>query len=190
MRENPGVTLAITVLRAGQEITLQLTPTPKETEQGTIGFVGVRAAEVAEWPEGTQVLHRLPLHQGIGKAISQTVNQSSFTLWFLGKMVTGNAALDNLSGPVTIAKYAGESARMGAAPFLEFLALISISLGILNLLPIPVLDGGHLVYYCAEAIRGKPLPESVRLAGQQGGVVILLGLIVIALYNDLVRLFS
>ncbi|MCG2634196.1 MAG: RIP metalloprotease RseP [Gammaproteobacteria bacterium] len=191
VRASPGIELEVEINRAGQRQRLTVTPESYESAgQGRLGRVGVRAAEQPGWPEGTLFQQRYPLHTGWLKAVDQTYSQTSFTLWFLGRMVTGNAALSNLSGPVTIAKYAGETARMGSAPFLEFLALVSISLGILNLLPVPVLDGGHLVYYCAEAIRRKPLSEGVRMAGQQGGVVVLLGLTAIALYNDLVRLFS
>lgn len=106
----------------------------------------------------------------------------------MAKMVTGSLSLKNISGPVTIADYAGKSAQLGVGPYLKFLALVSISLAILNLLPIPVLDGGHLLYYLAELIRGSPLPEQYMVIGQKVGLALLLMLMAFAFYNDLTRL--
>jgi regulator of sigma E protease len=97
--------------------------------------------------------------------------------------------VDNLSGPISIAQYAGESARIGWAPFLAFLAVVSISLGVINLMPIPVLDGGHLLYYLIELIRGKPLSEEYQAVGQRIGIALLISLMLVAVYNDLGRLF-
>jgi regulator of sigma E protease len=110
------------------------------------------------------------------------------TVRLLGMLITGQAALANISGPVTIAYYAGETARIGLAQFLGFIALISISIGIINLLPIPVLDGGHLLYYLIEAIKGSPLSERAQVLGQQIGLVLIFALIALALYNDFLRL--
>jgi len=108
----------------------------------------------------------------------------------LGKMVTGDLSLRNLSGPVTIADLAGQSARVGWFAYLSFLALISISLGVLNLLPIPVLDGGHLVYYAIEAVRGRPLSERLMVITQKAGLVLILMLMAVALFNDITRLIG
>ena len=110
------------------------------------------------------------------------------TLKFIRKMALGQASVENLSGPISIAHYAGQSAKMGLNRFLDFLALVSISLGILNLLPIPLLDGGHLMYYLLEFMLRRPVPESVQLAGQQVGFVLLLGLMGLAVYNDIMRM--
>jgi regulator of sigma E protease len=113
-----------------------------------------------------------------------------FSLRMLGKMITGEASWKNLSGPVTIADYAGKTASIGLAAYLSFLALVSISLGVLNLLPIPMLDGGHLVYYLVEIIKGSPPAEWIVEWGQRAGISVLLALTALALYNDLTRLLS
>lgn len=102
----------------------------------------------------------------------------------------GRASVENISGPISIARYAGYSAAVGFASFLKFLAIVSISLGVLNLLPIPVLDGGHLLYYLIEALTGRPLSEAAQETGQRLGIAILLGLMALAFYNDLARLFG
>jgi regulator of sigma E protease len=112
------------------------------------------------------------------------------SLKFLGNMLIGHASLNNLSGPLTIANVAGQTAREGLTPYLEFLALISISIGILNLLPIPVLDGGHLMYYVAELVRGKPVSERAQMLGQKIGFILLASLMAFAMLNDFSRLFG
>lgn len=113
---------------------------------------------------------------------------SMTTLKFLYKMVVGEASVQNLSGPISIAHYAGESAKMGPARFLEFLALVSVSLAVLNLLPIPLLDGGHLMYYLIEFATRKPVSEHLQVYGQQIGLVMLLSLMGLAVYNDILRI--
>jgi len=115
---------------------------------------------------------------------------SVLMLRVMGKIVTGDASLRNISGPVTIAQYAGDSASRGVMSFLSFLALISISLGVLNLLPIPILDGGHLMYYLVELVKGSTVSEKTQSVGQQIGIVILLGLMILAFYNDFMRLIG
>jgi len=115
---------------------------------------------------------------------------STLTLDMLWKMLVGQASLDNISGPLSIAQFAGQSAQIGLVPFLTFLAVISISLGVLNLLPIPVLDGGHLLYFLIEAVRGRPLSEEAQILGQKIGMALLLALMALAFYNDFSRLFG
>jgi regulator of sigma E protease len=116
---------------------------------------------------------------------------SVFTLRMLGRMLVGEASWRTISGPVTIAEYAGRTARIGLEAYLDFLALISISIGVLNLLPIPMLDGGHLLFYVAEALRGgRPVPERIRDVGFRLGLATVMGLMVLALFNDFERLFS
>ena len=122
------------------------------------------------------------------QSLERTWRTSWLTLRVLGKLVTGEASVRNLSGPITIAHYAGVSARVGLEPFLGFLAIISISLGILNLLPIPMLDGGHLLYYLVEIFKGSPVSEATEVVGQKIGIVLLFFLMTIAIYNDLLRL--
>jgi regulator of sigma E protease len=113
---------------------------------------------------------------------------SVFTLSAMGKLITGRISSKNLSGPITIAKVASNSVQSGFAQYIGVLALLSISLGVLNLLPIPVLDGGHLLYYSIEAVTGKPVPEKVQLVGTQLGLAVVLGVMVLAFYNDIMRL--
>jgi len=124
------------------------------------------------------------------KAMERTWETSIFTLRMLGKMVAGEVSWKNVSGPITIADYAGQSAQMGLAPYLGFLALISISLGVLNLLPIPILDGGHLLYYAIEIVKGSPLSDHAMEMGQRIGMALLFALMACALYNDISRLVS
>jgi regulator of sigma E protease len=124
----------------------------------------------------------------ITKAVGETWDKSVFTLLMIGKMVTGEVSWRNISGPVTIADYAGQSARLGVDYYLKFLALVSISLGVLNLLPIPILDGGHLLYYLVEIIKRGPVSERTMEIGQQIGLTFLLMLMAFAFYNDINRL--
>ena len=124
------------------------------------------------------------------RGIAKTGEISVLTLRMMWKMLVMEVSLDNLSGPVGIAEYAGASARFGLARFLEFMGIVSVSLGILNLLPIPLLDGGHLFYYAVEFVRGRPVSETARFVGQRLGIVLLVGLMGLALYNDVARLLG
>jgi regulator of sigma E protease len=128
--------------------------------------------------------------EGIGQGIKQTWDMSIFSLKMMGKMVTGDLSLKNLSGPVTIADLAGKTVRVGWYAYVSFLALISISLAVLNLLPIPVLDGGHLVYYGLEAIKGKPLSERFMEWTQKAGLALIMMMMAVALFNDFSRLLG
>jgi regulator of sigma E protease len=124
----------------------------------------------------------------MGRAVERTWDTALFSLRMLGKMITGAASWKNLAGPVTIADYAGKTASIGIVAYLSFLALVSISLGVLNLLPIPMLDGGHLLYYLVEILKGSPPAEWVVQWGQRAGIGVLVLLTALALYNDLTRL--
>jgi regulator of sigma E protease len=128
--------------------------------------------------------------ESFAKALRQTWETSVLSLRMMGRMITGEVSWKNLSGPVTIADYAGQTAQLGWGQYLKFVALISISLGVLNLLPIPVLDGGHLMYYTIEVIKGGPVSERVMEIGQQIGLVLLAMLMAFAFYNDISRLIS
>ena len=128
--------------------------------------------------------------EGFSAAVTQTWQMSAITVKMLGKMIIGQASLKNLSGPVTIADYAGQSVRLGLAYYLGFLAVVSVSLGVLNLLPLPVLDGGHLMYYLFEAVTGRQVSELWLERLQRGGVAIMLMMMSLALYNDMARLLG
>ena len=189
VRERPGQNIAVEVLRDGATVKLQVRP-DSITEKGReIGRIG---AYVQLPDDGQRATMRVVVRHGLLKAIPAALNKTwqvtTLTLRTLWKMVTGRASIENLSGPITIAQYAGQSAAIGLAAFLGFLGIVSVSLGVLNLLPVPVLDGGHLLFYLVELVTGRPVAESVQLAGQKIGIVLLLGLMSLAFYNDLVRL--
>ncbi len=173
------------VLRGGQALELQLTPQVVSEGDKTIGRIG---AYVGAAPEQVEVNYGL--FDGLWRGVVQTWDVSVLTLRMMGKMLIGEASVKNLSGPLTIADYAGKSAGMGLTQYLVFLALISVSLGVLNLLPLPILDGGHLMYYLWEAVTGRPVSERWMEALQRGGIALLSVMMAIALFNDVTRLFG
>jgi regulator of sigma E protease len=172
--------------RGGQRLDLVVTPAVVLLDGGKrIGRLDVVPGKRAEL-----VSVRYGVLEGIGVAATQTWQMSTLTVRMLGKMLIGEASLKNLSGPVTIADYAGQSARLGLSYFLGFLAVVSVSLGVLNLLPLPVLDGGHLMYYLFEAVTGRQVSELWLERLQRGGVAIMLMMMSLALYNDMARLLG
>lgn len=190
VHKSPEKLLAIDVLRQGQIVHLQVMPQGKRDNMGQVtGLLGVEAqsAKVSIPAEYKQTIQYNPAEAFI-VAVEKTGQLSGMILNSMVKMVRGLIGLDNLSGPITIAKVAGQSAEMGWQTFISFMALMSVSLGILNLLPIPMLDGGHLVYYIIEAIRGKPVSEQIQLAGLKIGMVLLGSMMLLAIFNDFMRL--
>jgi regulator of sigma E protease len=188
VQARPERLIQVEIWRANERVVLDLTPDRIEQEGSAIGRIGASVAT----PEGLEqellaVEQYNPL-TAFTLAVRKTGDLSWFTLQILGQMLAGQASLQNLSGPISIARYAGESASIGLVAFLAFLGLISVSLGVVNLLPVPLLDGGHLLYYLIEFISRKPVSETVQIVGQQIGLVILLGLMGLALYNDIMRL--
>jgi regulator of sigma E protease len=179
VRASPGVPTQLTVRKAnGDQVVVTLTPeTAKENGQ-TIGKIGVGPFINVQYGPVSALWH----------GAKKTWDMSAFTLEMLGRMVIGEVSLKNLSGPLTIADYAGQSAQMGWMAYVSFIAVISISLGVLNLLPVPVLDGGHLMYYMAEIIRGRPVSDRALEIGQRIGMVVLFSLMAFAIYNDIFRL--
>lgn len=187
IRSHPEQLLRVEISRDGQVMLLPLRPDKKDAGKGKmIGYIG------AGNQLGQSLLAResYALIPALARALTRTWDMSWLTLQMLGKILTGEASYRNLSGPVSIAQYAGESAQNGIAAFLWFLGIVSVSLGVLNLLPIPLLDGGHLMYYLIEFVRGRPVPEAVQAIGQQIGLALLLGLMVLVFYNDLSRLIG
>ncbi|KQN65734.1 RIP metalloprotease RseP [Duganella sp. Leaf61] len=193
IRAAPGKTVQVGVIRAGEPRTLAVTP-QAEMLKGADGeksgkqavTVGKISAYVALRPDMINVPSG-PL-SALGKAVERVWDTCTMTLKMIGKMVTGEASLKNVTGPITIADYAGQTARLGVASYLSFIAFISISLGVMNLLPIPVLDGGHLLYYSLEVLTGRPVSERVAEFAQRIGIGLLMTLMVLAVFNDITRL--
>ena len=185
-RSGTAQTMHWRVERAGQVLDIPVTPTVvKDDAQQRIGRIGVFPGQPYE-----MVNVRYGVFEGLSQAVTQTWQMSVLTLKMLGKMVIGQASLKNLSGPLTIADVAGQSARLGVAYYLGFLAVVSIGLGVLNLLPLPVLDGGHLMYYLFEGVTGRPVSDLWLERLQRGGVAIMLMMMSLALYNDVARLLG
>ena len=188
VRQSPNLGLRFSVERQGRQLELMVTPEAvgANGETGRIGAAPeIDPALFAPYQDEA----RYGPIESMARALSRTWELSTFSLQMLGRMLIGEASLKNLSGPITIADYAGQSAESGVASFIAFLALVSISLGVLNLLPVPLLDGGHLLYYFAEFLTGKPVSERVQEIGQRIGIGLLGMLMFFALFNDLQRLF-
>jgi regulator of sigma E protease len=186
VQQSPDVPLELLVERAGRSFAVQVTPLAVQSGGRTVGRIGAGALDADKL---TVQMRYGPL-DSLAKSLQKTWEISVFSLRMLGKMLAGDVSWKHLSGPVTIAEYAGQSAQMGAVAFTLFLALISISLGVLNLLPIPLLDGGHLMYYLVEILKGSPVSERAMELGQRVGMALLLVIMAFAFYNDLNRLFS
>jgi regulator of sigma E protease len=191
VRARPAQLIRVRVLRDGLETGLELTPDSIVDAGQNIGRIGayVRLPDDDQHATMRVVVRYGPL-QAVTAALGKTWEVTTLTLRTLWKMISGGASVENLSGPISIAQYAGQSAAVGLATFLGFLGLVSVSLGVLNLLPVPVLDGGHLLYYVIELVKGSPVSEAAQLAGQKIGIALLLALMSLALYNDLLRLFD
>lgn len=190
IRSRPGVPVPAQVRRDGQLIAVELIPDEVSDNGERIGRIGIAVANRAEGSSSMFTVVRYGIAEAFVKSMEKTWDTSALTLKMMGRMITGDVSVKNLSGPLTIADYAGQSARLGWTHYLGFVALISISLGVLNLLPIPVLDGGHLLYYMIEIIKGGPVSERVMEIGQQIGLVALALLMGFAFFNDITRLIS
>lgn len=182
--------LKFVIKRDGEYLQIDVRPRSKIVDGKTVGQIGIAPKELEPIPAAMQATYGYPVFTAIFKAFELTWDKSVLTLRLIGKFLTGALSVKNLSGPIGIAQYAGYSASAGFAWFMGFLGIVSINLGILNLLPIPILDGGHLMYYLVEFIKGSPLSEQAEAMGQRIGIALLIMLMSLAFYNDLVRLLG
>lgn len=190
VRDHPDQDLTVALRRGAERRLLVLHPAREQEGGETIGRIGAYPQiDKSRW-EALRVTVRYGPVEGFARALEKTWDVSGLTLRVLWKLVIGEASLSNISGPVTIAEFAGMSAAIGLSAFLGAMALFSVSIGILNLLPVPVLDGGHLLFYLIELIKGSPVSEAAEAVGQRVGLALLAALMTLALYNDLVRLLE
>lgn len=183
VRNHPNQEMTVTVSRAGEELTLAVIPDSTERGGKIIGYVGV-VPDAQAYPKEYIITSQYGVWQSLSKATERTWDLTVLTFDTIGKLITGTISINNLSGPVSIAKGAGASADYGFVYFLSFLALISINLGLINLFPLPVLDGGHLLYYCIELISGRPVPEHIQEIGFKIGLGFILFIMSVAILND------
>ena len=187
VRDRPGETVDVEYVRRGYASTVTLTLDEEGSGENRRGIIGIGLPETSA---DYYFLRTYSLTGSLNAAVAKTWTSTLFTVRMLGRMVTGDVSFRNISGPINIAQFAGESAERGLSYFLGFLAIISISLGVLNLLPIPVLDGGQIVYQLAEAVKGSPLTDRAQIIGQQIGIFALLLLMSFAFYNDIARILG
>ena len=191
VRSKPDTPINVLLRRGDIELSLTLTPMAVQAEDAEpFGRIGAGVQYDPEQASEYVVIQQYGLFDSLVKAVEKTWDVSVLTLKMLYNMIFGEISFKNLSGPLSIAQYAGDSASIGLVAFLTFIAVVSISLGVLNLLPIPVLDGGHLMFYLVEFIKGSPVSQETELKAQHIGIVLLLMLMVFAFYNDLERIFS
>jgi len=188
IQQNPNNILQLDVKRNQDIIDIILVPSTKNFQNKEAGYAGISPDRDAL--SDYNILVKYPFFEAIHKSINLTYDYSVLTFQMIFELFTGQANVKNISGPLSIAEFSGKTLSMGFVYFAYLLAILSISLGVLNLLPIPVLDGGHLVYYLIEMVVGKPVPEKIQLVAQQFGLVILLGIMVLAFYNDFARILQ
>jgi len=184
-----GIAVVLDVQRDAELLTIRAIPRLIEREGREVGQLGVQLASTGKYPDELMRDVQYNIFTAVPRSIQETANTSIFVLKSIGKLVVGDLSPKNLSGPITIAKVAGDSARTGIDNFIRFVAILSIMLGVMNLLPVPVLDGGHLMYYFIEVIKGSPVSEQIQIVGYKVGFVMLIGLMVFATYNDITRPF-
>nr|VFK06476.1 MAG: regulator of sigma E protease [Candidatus Kentron sp. LPFa]VFK22902.1 MAG: regulator of sigma E protease [Candidatus Kentron sp. LPFa]VFK66536.1 MAG: regulator of sigma E protease [Candidatus Kentron sp. UNK]VFK68437.1 MAG: regulator of sigma E protease [Candidatus Kentron sp. UNK] len=195
VRRHPGQDMEVHLERDGLTMTLILRPDPVKTEAGAIGFIGAAPAPPTEqslkdYQHEFYTTERYSPFAAFGHALDETGHTASLTLRMIWKILTLDVSFKNLNGPVSIAQYAGAAVQTGLSKFLQLLGILSVSIGVLNLLPIPILDGGHVMYYCIEFVKKQPLSEKAQSIGNRIGITMLVGLMGLALFNDFARLLG
>ena len=192
IRASADKTLNVVILRDNTESMISLTPAMRETPEGTIGFIGARETQSqAVIDEKLRTVERYPPLQALSMGFKRTGEMISVSVKMIGKLLTGQASLKNtVSGPISIAQFAGQSVSVGIDHYLSFIALVSISLGIFNLFPVPMLDGGHLLYYAIELVTGRQVSEKIQIFGQQIGIALIGTLMIFVFYQDILRLMG
>ena len=190
IRDSPDSDLRVIINRQGIEQSSSMHTESVTVKDKTVGRMGIGPKDPGKYPDDMKILYRYSLTDSVGQALGHTWNNTLLTLKMIGKILVGEVSVRYLSGPIFFAVYAGYSASAGFARFMDFLAIVSISLGVLNLLPIPILDGGHLMYYVVEVIKGSPVSDAAMEVGQRIGIVLLLMLMSVAFYNDILRLLN
>lgn len=187
--DSANVEVLLDVQRGAELLTITVLPRLVEREGREVGQLGVQLASSGKYPDDLVRDIDYNIFSAIPRSIQETANTSIFVLESIGKLIVGDLSPKNLSGPITIAKVAGDSASRGLDNFIRFVAILSIMLGVMNLLPVPVLDGGHLMYYLIEVIKGSPVSDQIQIVGYKVGFVMLIGLMIFATYNDITRPF-
>jgi regulator of sigma E protease len=190
VRKSPGKSIVVSVERAGLPLEIELRPRPTMVDGLEVGRIGAGAERRDDLMDRYRVDVRYGPLDALGQALTKTYDMSRLMLRVMGRMLVGRASVEHLSGPISIAETAGRTARYGLDYFIKFLAVVSVSLGVLNLLPVPVLDGGHLLYFFIEWVKGSPLSEQAQANGQKIGIGLILALMTVAFYVDLSRLFG
>jgi regulator of sigma E protease len=190
VKSHPDIQIKTVIERDGVQLPINVTPSGVSTDKKTEGKIGASVQVPEGLVESMSVEYALSPLAALPVAFSTTYDYSVATVKMMSKMLIGKASVENLSGPISIAQYAGQSASLGLVHFLKFMALVSVSLGVLNLLPIPVLDGGHLLFFAFEAVKGKPVSEKIQIFFQQVGMALLMSLMVLAVFMDVEKLFQ
>lgn len=191
IRQHPQDKLTVDLLRSGKPLQVALRPDSREDREGRLyGFAGFDAEVDKNWTTHSTYRYHPSWPQAFEMGAKRVYAYAALTGRLFGRLLTGQASISHISGPITIADYAGKTASAGIQDYLEFLAVVSVSLGILNLLPIPVLDGGHLMYYAAEWVRGKPVSTNIQMWGMRLGLSLMLMLMLVAFFNDITRLLG
>jgi len=190
VKSHADIQIKTIIERDGVQLPVNVTPSGVKTDKKTEGKIGASVQVPEGLVESMSVEYALSPLAALPVAFTTTYDYSVATVKMMSKMLIGKASVENLSGPISIAQYAGQSASLGLVHFLKFMALVSVSLGVLNLLPIPVLDGGHLLFFAFEAIKGKPVSEKIQIFFQQVGMALLMSLMVLAMFMDVEKLFQ